>query len=102
LENICTGFDSRLAGLGRLAGCKFNPLNFVVMYQVILSCSGLAAGRPFVFIPARLRRSFGKLSEAQKYYTRIATKHHFKPSKNYGVFLSIVRAGEVIQRQQIN
>ena len=72
------------------------------MYQVILSCSGLAAGRPFVFIPARLRRDFGKLSEAQKYYTKIATSYHFKASVNYGVFLSIVREGRVIQRQQVN
>lgn len=72
--------------------------NFIVS----LSVSGLAAGRPFVFIPARLRREFGKLSEAQKYYTKIVCFHHFKPSKIYGVFLSIVRDGVVYQRQQIN
>ena len=64
--------------------------------------SGLASGRPFVFIPAKLRREFGKLSEAQKYYTKIVCFHHFKPSKNYGVFLTLSRAGVVYQRQQIN
>ena len=71
-------------------------------FIVTLSASGLAGGRPFVFIPAHLRREFGHLTDAQKYYTEIVCKHHFKPSRNYGVFLSISRAGEVIQRQQIN
>lgn len=71
-------------------------------FIVTLSASGLAGGRPFVFISNRLRREFGKLSEAQKYYAEIVCKHHFKPSRNYGVFLSIVRAGVVYQRQQIN
>ena len=71
-------------------------------FIVTLSASGLAGGRPFVFIPAHLRREFGHLADAQKYYTEIVCKHHFKPSRNYGVFLSISRAGVVYQRQQIN
>ena len=71
-------------------------------FIVTLSASGLAAGRPYVFIPAHLRREFARLADAQKYYTEIVCKHHFKPSRNYGVFLSISRAGVVYQRQQIN
>ena len=71
-------------------------------FIVTLSASGLAAGRPYVFISNHLRREFGKLSEAQKYYAEIVCKHHFKPSRNYGVFLTISRAGVVYQRQQIN
>lgn len=71
-------------------------------FIVTLSASGLAGGRPYVFISNHLRREFGHLADAQKYYTEIVCKHHFKPSRNYGVFLSISRAGVVYQRQQIN
>lgn len=64
--------------------------------------SGRVGGKPFVFIPARLRKEFSRLSEAQKYYTKIATSTHFKPSRNYGVFVTLTYRGVTYQHQQIN
>ncbi len=71
-------------------------------FIVTLSMCGYRDGKHFTFIPARLRKEFQTLKQAQKYYNTIVLRYHFKRSTDYGVFLTIYQAGKRLQIQQIN
>lgn len=70
-------------------------------FIVTLSMCGYRDGKHFTFIPARLRKSFTTATAATKYYNQLAGMR-FKPSENYGVFLSIIHCGKTYKLMQIN
>ena len=71
-------------------------------YTINLTLSGYEAqtGRYYGF-----RRVVGEArtrKQAEEKYNTFAASHHFKKSVNHGIFLSIVKDGKCLFRQQIN
>ena len=71
-------------------------------YTVNLTLSGYEARTRSYYGFTRIVAEARTRQQAEKEYDTFLAGHHFKPSENYGIFLSIRKDQSVIFCQQIN
>lgn len=71
-------------------------------YTISMVVSGLDPATKKCFYKEREVGSARTLQQAHGVFDKYLGEHRFKPSENYGVFLSIRQGSRVIHRMQIN